>query len=362
MRVFNFNPGPAALPEEILLEAREELLDYQGSGMSVLEMSHRSAPYERLHNEAQSLLKELLGLGDGYQALFLQGGATLQFAMAPLNLLSEGKTADYAVTGEFARRAWQDARRLGKTRAAADLSAENFRRVPAVSELTFSPQQAYLHITTNNTIYGTAWREYPDFGAPILIADMSSDFLSKPFDAGQFSLIYAGIQKNLGPAGATVVIIKRELLDACRPDLPEYLSYKAHAKSNSLLNTPAVFAVYLMHKALLRLKAQGGLAATGEQTRAKSALIYALLDKYPDFYRGHAEKASRSFLNATFRLPSPELEDVFIRQAEQRGLVGIKGHRSVGGLRVSMYNGLPRQACERLADFMEDFYRRGGGA
>ncbi|MDR3349983.1 MAG: 3-phosphoserine/phosphohydroxythreonine transaminase [Acidaminococcales bacterium] len=355
-RVFNFNPGPATLPMEVLREAQAEFLDYQDSGMSIIEMSHRSAPYEKINDEARQDLKDLLGTGDDYEVLFMQGGATMQFSLVPLNLIREGRTADYAVTGEFAARAFAQAAQIGAARAAVDLSGEGFRRAPAANELRYSDRQAYLHVTTNNTIFGTAWREYPDFGVKTLVADMSSDFLSRPFDVRQFSLIYAGAQKNIGPAGAAVVVIKKSLLDGANEKLPEYFSYKAHAKNNSLLNTPPVFTVYMIGKILKWLKNKGGLAAMGKLCLQKSSLVYGLIDRYPDFYRGHAEKGSRSLTNVTFRLPDARLDDAFVRQAAAQGLSGVKGHRSVGGIRVSIYNYMPVEGCERLAEFMEDFY------
>jgi phosphoserine aminotransferase len=356
-RVFNFNPGPATLPTEVLRAVQDEFLDYRGSGMSIVEMSHRSAPYEEINAEARQDIKDLLGIGDDYDVLFIQGGATMQFSLVPLNLGKAGQTADYAVTGEFAARAFAQAAKMGDARAAADLAKEGFKRAPAVEELRYSERQAYLHITTNNTIFGTTWREYPDFGAKTLVADMSSDFLSRPFDVRQFSLIYAGVQKNLGPAGAAALVIKKSLLDGCNEGIPEYFSYKAHAKNNSLLNTPPVFTVYVMGKILKWLKAQGGLPAMGKRSLEKSSLIYGLLDRYPDFYCGHAETASRSLTNVTFRLPNAELEDSFVRQAAAQGLSGVKGHRSVGGIRVSIYNYMPLEGCARLAEFMEGFCR-----
>ena len=357
-RVFNFNPGPAALPLEVLKEVQAEFLDYQGTGMSIIEMSHRSEPYETLNKQVEDDMKELMGIGDDYRVIFIQGGATMQFSLVPFNLMKEDQSADYVVTGEFAQRAYKQSQQLGKTHAAADLSAENFKRVPKVSELQMSPAQSYLHITTNNTIYGTAWREYPDFGDVTLVADMSSDFLSQPFNAEKFDLIYAGVQKNLGPSGAAAVVIKKTLLEKCNANIPEYFSYKIHAKNNSLYNTPPSFTVYVVGKVLKWLKAKGGLEAMGKINLEKANMIYGIIDKYPDFYRGHAAKDSRSMMNATFRLPSEDLEKAFVKEAEAKGMVGVKGHRSVGGMRVSMYNYMPLEGCAQLAQFMEDFCKK----
>ena len=357
-RVFNFNPGPAILPLEVLKEVQEEFLNYKDTGMSIVEMSHRAEPYEQLNKQVEDDMKELLGLGDDYRVLFIQGGATMQFSMVPINLAKEGLTADYAVTGEFAQRAYKQAVQLGKAHAAADFSAENFKRVPKVAELQMSTEQSYLHITTNNTIYGTGWREYPDFGNVTLVADMSSDFLSHTFDAQKFDLIYAGVQKNLGPSGAAAVVIRKSLLEKCNENIPEYFSYKVHAKNNSLYNTPPTFTVYVVGKVLKWLKNKGGLEAMGKINKEKAALIDGMLDKYSDFYRGHAEKNSRSLMNVTFRLPSEELEQAFVKDAEARMFAGVKGHRSVGGMRVSMYNYMPVEGCAKLAQFMEDFYKK----
>jgi phosphoserine aminotransferase len=277
--------------------------------------------------------------------------------MLPMNFLADGMIADYAVTGDFAGKALRDAKRVGAARAAVDVSGEGFCRVPQPEELTHSERQAYLHITTNNTIFGTAWREYPDFGERRLVADMSSDFLSHPFEAGRFSLLYAGAQKNLGPAGAAVVVVKKDFLATAKDGLPEYLSYKAQAKSDSMLNTPPVFTVYMIGKVVKWLMARGGLAAMGELNRAKSDLVYAAIDAHPDFYRGHAEKGSRSLMNVTFRLPTEALEKAFVEEAKENMLVGVKGHRSVGGMRASLYNYMPLEGAERLAAFMEKFYQ-----
>ena len=354
-RVYNFNPGPATLPLEVLREVQAEFLDFKNTGMSIVEISHRSAEYENLNAEAETDIKELMGIGDDYRVLFMQGGATMQFSLIPMNLPSEGMVADYVVAGEFGQRAFKQAKELMTANAAADMSADNFKRVPAVSELKTSKDQAYLHITTNNTIYGTAWREYPDFGDCTLVADMSSDFLSQPFAADKFSLIYAGAQKNLGPAGAAVVVIKKTLLEKCSDDIPEFFSYKVHAKNNSLYNTPPVFTVYVISKVLKWLKAKGGLSVIGKQNVVKSDIIYDVIDRYPEFYLGHAEKTSRSIMNITFRLPNEEAENAFVKQAAEKGLVNVKGHRSVGGMRISVYNYMPLEGCEKMAEFMESF-------
>lgn len=354
-RVYNFNPGPAILPLEVLKEVQEEFLDFQNTGMSIVEISHRSAEYENLNAEAEADIKELMGIGDDYRVMFIQGGATMQFSLVPMNLPTDGMVADYVVSGEFGQRAFKQAKELVEAHAAADMSGDNFKRVPSVSELDMSKNQAYLHITTNNTIYGTAWRDYPDFGERTLVADMSSDFLSQPFDAKKFSLIYAGAQKNLGPSGVAVVVIKKALLDKCSDNIPEFFSYKVHAKNNSLYNTPPVFTVYVIGKVLKWLKTQGGLAVIGKRNKEKSDMIYDVIDRYPEFYLGHAEKDSRSMMNITFRLPDEDAEKKFVSAAAEKGMVNVKGHRSVGGMRISVYNYMSAAGCEKMADFMEEF-------
>ncbi len=359
-RVYNFNPGPSTLPLEVLEQAQRELLSYPGTGMSILEMSHRSKPYEAIHQEAEAAIKEMLGLDDAYRVLFLQGGASSQFSMIPMNFLPEGRTADYLVTGSFAEKAWQEAQLIGKTHVAASTKDCNFRRIPAAAEIRLSDNPVYVHLTSNNTIYGTQWREFPDLGDVPVMIDMSSDILSYPVDGKRFALIYAGAQKNLGVAGVTIVAIRQDLLAACPQQLPTMLRYDIHAKNDSLYNTPPGFSVYLANLSLQWLKRQGGPAGIEQHNREKAAMIYAAIDGSGGFYRGHAEKDSRSLMNITFRLPGEELEERFVKEAANAGLVGLKGHRSVGGIRASVYNAMSQDGCRALAEFMLAFQQKNG--
>lgn len=355
-RVFNFNPGPAVLPLPALERARDEFLNFAGTGMSVLEASHRSKEYDAVHHEAMALVKELLGLTDSYHVLFLQGGASLQFAMVPMNLLGDGASADYVITGSWSKLALKEAKILGNPKVAATSEAENFTYIP--TQLTLDPAAAYVHITTNNTIYGTQYHSFPDTGAVPLIADMSSDIMWRPFDVRPFGLIYAGAQKNMGPAGVTLVIIRDDLLQKCKQGLPTMLSYGTHVAKESLYNTCPVFSIYMVRNVLAWVKDQGGLAAMERHNRTKGDLLYAAVDADPDFFRAPVRKDSRSYMNAVFRLPTEDLEAAFVAEAKKRGMVGLKGHRSVGGIRVSMYNALPLEAVERLVEFMKDFRSR----
>lgn len=354
-RIHNFNAGPAALPLEVLQQAQAELLNFNNTGMSILEISHRSKPYEQVNAEAEANLKELLGLGENYRVLFLQGGASLQFAMVPLNFLPQGQTADYILSGSWSEKALKEAQLIGQTHVAATTAGENYRRVPGLAEIKPIASPAYIHLTSNNTIFGTQWDEFPSFGDIPLIADMSSDILCKPFDASKFALIYAGAQKNLGPAGVTIVIIRQDLLENSPGAIPTMLRYSTHAKNNSLYNTPPTFGVYMIHLVLRWIKAQGGLAGIEKQNRIKAGLIYDAIDQSGGYYRGHAEPGSRSLMNITFRLPNEELEKTFVAQAAKAGLGGLKGHRSVGGLRASVYNAVTRESCQTLREFMLEF-------
>lgn len=357
-RVFNFNPGPATLPLPVLEEAQRELLNYKGTGMSILETSHRSKEYEAINAETEALLKEILKIPDNYRVLFLQGGATMQFDMVPLNFLTEGATADYILTGSFAEKAYKEAQKVGNVHVAASTKDENYRRIVRFDEIKLSENPAYVHITSNNTIFGTQWKEFPDFGDIPLIADMSSDILSRRIDVKKFALIYAGAQKNLGPAGVTVVIIRDDMIARSNKKLPSMLRYDVHAENNSLYNTPPVFAVYMVNLVLKWVKNQGGLAVIEKINEEKASYLYEVIDESEGFYAGHAEKDSRSLMNVTFRLPSEELEKKFIAEAAEKGLKGLKGHRSVGGIRASIYNAMPVEGCRRLAEFMRDFYKR----
>ncbi|MCE5287291.1 MAG: 3-phosphoserine/phosphohydroxythreonine transaminase [Pelosinus sp.] len=359
-RIFNFNPGPAVLPLEVLEEAQKELLNFQNTGMSVLEISHRSKPFIAVSSEAEANLKELLGVGDNYKVLFLQGGASTQFSMIPMNFLPKGRTADYVVTGSFADKAHKEAAIIGNTHIAASSKDNEYRNIPKFADIHLSDNPAYVHITSNNTIYGTEWAELPTFGNVPLIADMSSDILSRQFDANNYALIYAGAQKNLGPSGVTVVIIREDMLAKCPKDIPTMLRYSIHAEKDSMYNTPPTFSIYLLNLVLKWVKAQGGVAALEKINQQKAKLIYDCIDQNPDFYRGHAEKGSRSLMNITLRLPSEELEKAFIAEATKAGLGGVKGHRSVGGLRFSIYNAMPVAGCQALSDFMTQFQRKNG--
>ncbi len=359
-RVYNFNPGPAALPLEVLEKAQSELLNYRDSGMSVMEISHRSREFETIITEAENLMLDLYGLSDRYQVLFLQGGASFQFAMIPYNFLPPGKTADYVITGSFAEKAWKEASRLGTTHVAASSREDEFQSIPAAQQIKPSSDPAYIHITTNNTIYGTQWHYTPETGAVPLIADMSSDILSRPQDMTRFSLVYAGAQKNLGPSGVTVVIIRKDMLETVEETLPAILNYRVHAEANSLYNTPPCFAVYMVKEVLEWVKQQGGLGAVGARNEEKAALIYKAVDESGGFYCGHAVKEDRSIMNVTFRLPDEALEKDFLQEAASRKMTGLKGHRSVGGIRASIYNAMPLEGCQALAELMMDFVKNKG--
>lgn len=361
-RVYNFNPGPATMPLAVLEQAQQELLDYQGRGMSVMEISHRSKEYEALNREAEARTKRLLGLGDAYRVLFLQGGASLQFAMVPYNFLPDGATADYILTGSWSEKALEEARKLTHAHyhIAASTREEQYRRVPQVSEIQLSANPAYVHLTSNNTIYGTQWHPLPDLGDVRLVADMSSDIMSRPFAADKFSLIYAGAQKNLGSAGVTIVILRQDWLEHPLQNLPVMLRYATHIKNDSLYNTPPSFAVYLTNLVLGWIEANGGLEGMGQHNQAKAAKVYEAIDASGGFYRPHAEKDSRSLMNITFRLPSEALEDKFVKEAAAASLVGLKGHRSVGGIRASLYNAMSQEGANALASFMQAFAQKNG--
>ncbi|MCG8350943.1 MAG: 3-phosphoserine/phosphohydroxythreonine transaminase [Chloroflexales bacterium] len=359
-RVYNFNPGPAALPLPVLERAQQELLDYQGQGMSILEMSHRSKEYEALNARAEERIKALLGIDDSYRVLFIPGGASLQFAMVPMNFLPASAVADYILTGAWAEKAFGEAKKIGQVHIAASTQTENYHRIPDTSAIKLSDRPAYVHITSNNTIYGTQWQQYPDVGDYPLVADMSSDILSRPFDASKFALIYAGTQKNIGSAGVTAIIIRQSWLDQASTVIPTILRYTTFAKNNSLYNTPPTFSVYLMSLVLEWIEDQGGVAAIDRINRQKAAVVYTAVERSGGFYHGHAQPESRSLMNATFRLPSEDLEKQFISEAKAASMVGLGGHRSVGGIRVSLYNGVSREACEALAAFMDEFMRKNG--
>jgi phosphoserine aminotransferase len=359
-KVYNFNAGPAILPRTVLEQAQQELLDYRGIGMSVLEISHRSKEYEAINSEAEARIKRLLDIGDDYRVLFMQGGASMQFAMLPLNFLPAGAVADYLMTGAWAEKGYEEASKIGQARIAASTKEGGYRRMPQQDEIQLSDDPAYVHISSNETIQGTQWQSWPDVGDRPLVADMSSDILSRPLDAQRFAMIYAGAQKNLGPAGATVVILRQSFLDRASSAPPTILRYATHAKNNSLYNTPPVFAVYLLNLTLAWIEQSGGLEAIAQRNEQKAATIYAAVDRSGGFYRGHAEPASRSRMNLTFRLPSEELEQQFAAEAKAAGMVGLAGHRSVGGIRASIYNAMDLEGCQVLAGFMDEFLRNNG--
>lgn len=350
-RVYNFNAGPSALPLEVLQEAQAEFLNYKGTGMGIIEMSHRSAEYAALHAETKALVRELMGVPEDYEILFIQGGGSLQFLMTAANFFTN-KRAAYANTGVWSKKAMAEAKRFGEAYEACTSADKNHSYIP--QQLELKPDTSYLHITSNNTIYGTEWQDFPDVDVPI-ICDMSSDILSRTVDVSKFSLIYAGAQKNLGPAGVVLVIVKKEFLATARQDLPPMLSYQNYAANDSLYNTPPVFAIYMVNKTLHWIKRQGGVNAIAERNSEKAQLIYDVIDNSNGFYRGHAEKASRSLMNITFNLPTPELEKDFIAAGKKRGFIGIGGHRLVGGCRVSAYNAVTVEACRALADFMKEY-------
>ena len=354
-RTFNFNAGPSALPLAALQQAQSELLDFRGAGMSILEMSHRGKEYEAVHNQSIALLKELLAVPDDYDILLLQGGASLQFAMIPMNFLAAGGRAGYVLTGVWAEKALDEAERMGDAYVVATSKPGNYSSIPAAGELKHDGSSSYVHITSNNTIYGTQWQDLPDTGSVPLIADMSSDILSRPFDVGKFSLIYAGAQKNLGPSGVTVVIVKKDFLALANSGVPTMLRYSTFAKDNSLYNTPPTFSIYLMGLVLTWVKEQGGLAEVTRRNEEKAGLIYDAIDASRGFYSGHAVPAARSRMNITFRLPTAELEKKFLAEAKQAGFVGLAGHRLVGGCRASAYNAVPLEACQALRQLMIKF-------
>jgi phosphoserine aminotransferase len=359
-RAHNFGAGPAALPLSVLEEARRELLDWRGTGMSVMELSHRSPVYEGIQEEAERSLRQLLAIPESHAVLFLQGGASLQFTMVPLNLLRTGGSADYVLTGAWSKKAAAEARRQGTVRIAGSTEAESFRRIPRAEELDLDPGADYLHFTTNNTIFGTQWRREPAAPERVpLVADMSSDLLSRPVAIDRYGLIYAGAQKNLGPAGVTVVVVERDLLGRAPEGLATMLAYRAHAAERSMYNTPPTWAIYLLGRVCAWVAALGGAAAMAERNEQKAALLYQRIDRN-DFYRGTAEPACRSRMNVTFRLADEGLERELLAEAERAGFVGLKGHRSVGGMRASLYNAVEPASVAALVDFLDDFERRRG--
>lgn len=356
--ILNFNPGPAILPKEVLLEAQNDLLDYAGTGISVLESSHRSPEFVAIQEEAETNLRTLLAIPDSYAVLFLQGGASQQFAVAPMNLLHDGQTADYTNSGSWAKKAIAEAKHIGNVNVIADTNEDRPTRVPDPGELDPTPGAAYLHITTNETISGAQWKTFPNPEAP-LVADMSSEILSRKIDIDRFGLIYAGAQKNLGPSGLTVVIVRKDLAENAPADIPAIFRYQAHIDAGSMFNTPPCFGVYLLMLVTRWVEQRGGLAALQRINEEKAARLYCAIDA-TGFYQGTAHIAHRSTMNVTFNLSTEELEEQFASEAAAAGLKGLKGHRSVGGLRASIYNAFPLEGVDALVSFMQDFERRNG--
>ena len=356
--VYNFNAGPSALPREVLEKAQAELIDFKDSGMSIMEMSHRSATYEEVHNGAIKRLRSLLAIPENYEVLFLQGGASLQFAMIPMNFLTEGKKASYIMSGSWSDKALKEGKTIGEVYEAGSTKSINYNRVPSADEITFDESDAYVHITSNNTIFGTQFHEFPSTGDVPLIADMSSDILSRPLDVSKFGMIYAGAQKNLGPSGVTVAIIRKDLLENANSGIPAILKYSTHASNNSLYNTPPTFGIYMLGEVLSWMEQQGGLEKITKRNEEKANLIYDVIDNSNGFYTGHAEKDSRSLMNITFRVADEELEKQFLQEAKEAGFVGLNGHRSVGGCRASAYNAVPYAACEALQKLMLNFQQK----
>jgi len=358
MRVHNFNAGPAALPLPVLEQVRSELLDLSRTGMSVMEWSHRSKEFEAINSHAQNGIKRLLGLGDEWDVLFLQGGASLQFSMAPMNLLHHEHRADYLVHGTWGRKAVAEARKEGEARVAASTEEAGWRRVPRADELDLDGGARYVHFTSNETIEGVQWPREPDTGDVLLVCDASSDILSRPINVERYGLIYGGAQKNIGPSGVTVVCIRRDWIEPL-PQLPAMLSYATHAKDRSLYNTPATFGIYMIGLVCEWIEGHGGLFGMGERNFLKAKKLYAQIDSTP-FYRGFAEVGSRSQMNVTFRLPSEELEKRFADEATKNQMIGLKGHRGVGGLRASLYNAVEPESVDALIEFMREFERVNG--
>ncbi|MBL4964323.1 3-phosphoserine/phosphohydroxythreonine transaminase [Bacillus halotolerans] len=352
-RTTNFNAGPAALPLEVLQTAQKEFIDFNESGMSVMELSHRSKEYEAVHQKAKSLLIELMGIPEDYDILFLQGGASLQFSMLPMNFLTPEKTAHFVMTGAWSEKALAEAKLFGNTSVTATSESDNYSYIPEV-DLTDVKDGAYLHITSNNTIFGTQWQEFPNSPIP-LVADMSSDILSRKIDVSKFDIIYGGAQKNLGPSGVTVVVMKKSWLQNENDNVPKILKYSTHVKADSLYNTPPTFAIYMLSLVLEWLKKNGGVEAAEQRNEQKAQVLYSCIDESNGFYKGHARKDSRSRMNVTFTLRDDELTKKFVQEAKERKMVGLGGHRSVGGCRASIYNAVSLEDCEKLAAFMKKF-------
>ena len=358
-RIFNFSAGPAVLPVPVLEEAQRDMLSLPGVGMSVMEISHRSKTFDEIIGRAESGLRELLGIPSNYQVLFLQGGASLQFSMVPMNFLPADGSADYIITGSWGKKALKEAKKVGGVNVAATMADGGFTRVPSREEISLNPHAAYVHITSNETIEGVVWNREPSVGDVPLVADASSNILSTEIDVSKYGLIYAGAQKNMGPSGVTVVILRDDLLQRVPDGLATMLDYRTHVENKSLYNTPNTWGIYILSLVCKWLQEKGGLSAMERENEAKAQLIYDAIDA-TDFYRGHADVDCRSTMNVTFRLPSEDLEKKFVSESTAQGLDGLKGHRSVGGIRASIYNAFPREGVEALVSFMKDFERRNG--
>ncbi len=354
-RIVNFNAGPCALPLAAIERAQAELLNYEGTGMSVMEISHRSKEYVALHAETKGLIHELLGMGDEWEVMFLGGGASMQFCMVPTNFLGEGRSADFVNTGTWSKKAIKEANIIGQARVAGSSADDGFRHVPAFDSLDIDPNAAYLHITSNNTIFGTEWAEIPAAAPVPMICDMSSDFMARRFPLDGLDFVYAGAQKNAGPAGVTIVLMRKAALERCRDGLPTMLSYKTHMNKDSLFNTIPVFPVYMVRNVMRWTLDQGGLATIEDRNRRKGEILYGFLDANPEVFQPHARPDSRSLMNVTFRLAKPEWEQRLIAEGGAAGFGGLKGHRSVGGIRVSMYNAISVGDIEAFVDFLKGF-------
>ncbi len=358
-RVFNFSAGPCTLPVQVLEEAREDLLNYKGSGMSVMEMSHRSKAYEKIIAETEADLRRLMAVPDNYKVLFLQGGASMQFATIPMSFLPNGKTADYVVTGAWGKKAYESAKFYGATKLVFDAKESNYNQVPDLGSFEYTPEAAFVHFTTNETIQGVQFKSDPSL-TPEVVCDMSSDILSRPVDVARYALIYGGAQKNMGPAGATVVIIREDFMEEGKFGLAPIFDYKIHAENGSMYNTPPCWSIYvcgLVYKYLLR---NGGLEASQKRNEAKANVLYEAIDGSGGFFKGHAKTDCRSTMNVTFTLPSEELTNQFVKETEAAGMDGLKGHRSVGGCRASIYNAFPLEGCQALAAAMKEFAAKNG--
>jgi phosphoserine aminotransferase len=361
-RVINYSAGPAAIPLEVLEQARDEMLDWNGTGCSVMEVSHRGKEYDALHHETMDLFRELAGMGKEWNVLFTTGGASTQFLMLPMNYLGEGRQADYIVTGNWSKAAVKEAKRFGAITYPAnmELPGEVFKAIPKPAELKLNPAAVYVHYTSNNTVCGTEWHYTPDPQGKPLVSDMSSDIFSRPMEFGKHSMIYAGAQKNLGPSGVTVVAIKDEFLAEAKDDLPTMMSYKVFKDKESMFNTPPCFSIYVLNLVLKWLKKNGGLVAMGKVNEAKQRALYAAIDGSKGFFTGLADTDSRSWMNIDFKNPSPELDERFIKEAKAAGIVQVKGYRSIGGIRLSAYNAVSLKDVETTVGFMEEFRKKNG--